>query len=83
MEGPRLREYRDGEAEIGGGGVSKIEAKKNEIQLQGRMNTEIREIQVYIYIYLVVGYKIQEGERNSNELEFFQIGKIRLTVLYL
>lgn len=50
MEGPRLREYRDGEAEIGGGGVSKIEAKKNEIQLQGRMNTEIREIQVYIYI---------------------------------
>ena len=50
MEGPRLREYRDGEAEIGGGGVSKIEAKKNEIQLQDRMNTKIREIQVYIYI---------------------------------
>lgn len=83
MEGPRLREYRDGEAEIGGGGVSKIEAKKNEIQLQGRMNTEIREIQVYIYISLLdIKFKRERGIRTS--WNFFQIEKIRLTsVLYL
>lgn len=73
----------NGEVEIDGGGVSKIEAKKNEIQLQGRMNTEIREIQVYIYISLLdIKFKRERGIRTS--WNFFQIGKIRLTsVLYL
>lgn len=66
MEGPRLREYGDVEVEICRGGVSKIEAKKNEIQLQDRMNTKIREIQVYIYISLLdIKFKRERGIRTS------------------
>ena len=39
----------NGEVKIGGDGVSKIEVKKNEIQLQGRMKF-VKFRCIYIYI---------------------------------